>query len=132
MKNLFIIFISIFSFACKKKVEDKPVLPTCTCKDLNILKNYIDQEGEIEKQDSTHYLLINTKGDISSRFGTYCRICTDSLFLNQIKIKQIQDHSIVKFTGDILGGEFVNPCEAKPVLESSTRPFINIKSIDLK
>jgi hypothetical protein len=133
MKYLTIIFISIFSFACKKKIEEKPVLPICTCKDANVFNKYINQEGELCYPDTaigSVYSLRNVKGLISL-YGPDFNVCFDTLFLNQIKIKQIKDKSIVKFSCEQLGNSKINSCEGKPVFERQIYD-VNITSIDPK
>jgi hypothetical protein len=135
MKNLFIILINLFFLSCNPSIEEKPVLPTCTCKDSNVIKRFIDQEGELSFPDTVNskYTLSKIKGEISIYVNTpdLLIVCFDSLFLNQVNNKQIKNHSIVKFSGELLGGSLVNPCKVKPVVEKEVYD-INITLIDPK
>jgi hypothetical protein len=104
-KVFYKIILLFFSFSwasmgCEKKIQYEP----CTCVDYNVFR-YIDStEGVI-------YFNTNPKIGYSlympqiGGFSGSVSICLDSIFLNQLKKKQVKDSSTIKFSFGYINNE---------------------------
>jgi hypothetical protein len=110
-KVFYKIILLVFSFSwasmgCEKKIQYEP----CTCIDYNVGR-YIDStEGVIYfRTNPVGYSLYMPQIGGFSGNGT---ICLDSIFLNQLKKKQVKDSSTIKFSfGYIFNDRNTTTCE---------------------
>jgi hypothetical protein len=123
MKILFFTTLFCLSlFSCKDKLENQ--IADCTCEDYKIILDFGVQEGEmIFPSNGGKLYRIQTKGLVSG-YGPLFVICSDSTFLNQLKMKQVTDGSTIKFTGGGIGGDPIIPCNIVKNVDGSAIEYL--------
>ena len=95
MKTLIkLCMIWLLCIGCQKK-EPAIQLPECTCQDFEVSPDSTSYKGMIFYPENGYTSPYRIKLDYP-RMSV--EVCSDSNFLNQLKLKQIKDSTLVKFT----------------------------------
>jgi hypothetical protein len=105
MKKLIVLLALVFCLDCTKPEVVKELYLSCDCNNKPIEQELTSLVGFITFPRSTKdsygiYITDFPPSEILPSFG----VCTDSVFINLLRIEKIADSTIVKFSGGFVKG----------------------------